>query len=345
MARSGETLRVYNWSDYIGEETIRRFEAETGIDVHYGTYDSSEQLESALMKDMAGFDVVVPTSDYLGRTLRTGRFMPLDRALIPNWDQLDPAQMAAAEAFDPGNRHAAIYLWGTTGIGYNPAMVREHLGADAPLDSWALLLDPENAAKLADCGITMLDSGVEVLPPVMNYLGYPPGTDDPEALAAAAAAIAAIKPHVRNFYTTEYIDDLASGEVCVSMGWSGDVFIAQDRADESGLGVEIVYSIPKEGTVLWFDMLAIPADAPNPEAAHAFINFVLQPEIMAGITNHVYYPNAVPASLPFVSPEIRDDPEIYPPPDVRANLFPSGPYGVRTQRMMTRLWDELRAGD
>ncbi len=337
-------LNIYNWSDYIAEDTIEKFEAETGIDVTYDVYDSNEVLEAKLLAGSSGYDLVVPTSDFLRRQINGGIYMPLDRSKIPNWDNLDPAMMERAAAYDEGNEHAVIYMWGTNGIGYNVDMVRERLGEDAPTDSWDLILDPANAEKLADCGITILDSATEVLPAVLNYLGFDPGSSDPDELEQAAAAIEAIRPHVRYFHSSQYISDLANGEVCVSIGFSGDVFIAADRAAEAGQGVEIAYIIPKEGTLQWFDMMAIPADAPNPDEAHAFINFVLQPEIMADITNYVYYPNAVPASKEFIDPEITESEQIYPPQNVLDNLFPSQLRDARTDRTMTRLWTRIRTG-
>jgi putrescine transport system substrate-binding protein len=339
-----QSLHIYNWSDYIAEDTIAKFEEETGIDVTYDVYDSNEVLEAKLLAGSSGYDIVVPTSDFLRRQVAGGIYMPLDKAKIPNLANLDPEMMARAAAYDPDNAHSAIYMWGTNGIGYNVEMVRERLGEDAPTDSWDLIFDPANAEKLADCGITLLDSATEILPSLLNSLGYDPGTSDRGEIEEAAGLIEAIRPHIRYFHSSQYISDLANGEVCVSVGFSGDVFIAADRAAEAGRGVEIAYSIPKEGTLLWFDMLAIPADAPNPDAAHQFINFVLQPEIIADITNYVFYPNAVPASLTHVEDEVKTNPAIYPSAEVLANLFPSQLRDARTERTMTRLWTQVRTG-
>ncbi len=339
-----EELHIYNWSDYIAEDTIAKFEAQTGIDVTYDVYDSNETLEAKLLAGSSGYDIVVPTSNYLRRQIEGGIYMPLDKAKIPNLANLDAAMMERAAAYDPDNAHAAIYMWGTNGIGYNVAMVEERLGADAPTDSWDLILDPANAEKLADCGITLLDSATEMFPPILNKLGYDPGTTDKDELAEAAAVLEAIRPYIRYFHSSQYISDLANGEVCVSVGFSGDVFIAADRAAEADRGVEVAYSIPKEGTMQWFDLMAIPVDAPNADAAHKFIDFVLQPEIIADITNYVWYPNAVPASLEFVDEEIKSDPAIYPPEDILAKLFPSPNYDPRTARTLTRLWTQVRTG-
>ncbi|MGF6860093.1 putrescine transport system substrate-binding protein [Rhodobacteraceae bacterium MBR-64] len=339
-----QTLNIYNWSDYIAEDTITKFEEATGIKVVYDVYDSNEVLEAKLLAGSSGYDLVVPTSNFLQRQVKAGIYMPLEKAKIPNLANLDPGLMKSAAAYDAGNAHSAIYLWGTTGIGYNIDKVAERLGDAAPTDSWSLVLDPANAAKLADCGISILDSAVEVMPGVLAWLGLPPDSTDPDDIEKAMAALTAIRPYVRYFHSSQYITDLANGEVCLSIGWSGDVFIAMDRAAEAGNGVNIGYTIPSEGTLQWFDMMAIPADAPHPDAAHAFINFVLQPEIIADITNYVFYPNAVPASKEMIDPEITGDPAIYPPQEVLDKLFPATVYDARTDRMINRLWTQVRTG-
>jgi putrescine transport system substrate-binding protein len=344
QAGAQQSVNVYNWSDYIAEDTIAKFEAETGIRVVYDVYDSNDVLEAKLLAGSSGYDVVVPTSGYLRRQIAAGVYMPLDKSKVPNFANLDPALMESVSRSDEGNQHAAIYLWGTNGIGYNIEKVRERLGDDAPVDSWSLVFDPEIAAKLADCGISFLDSSQDMFPVALRYLGLPPDSTDADELEQAAQLLEAVRPHVRYFHSSQYISDLANGETCVAVGWSGDVFIAMDRADQAGQGVEIGYTIPEEGTLVWFDMMAIPKDAPNPDAAHAFIDFVLRPEIIADITNYVYFPNAVPASLDMVEAEIRDDPAIYPPEEVMANLFPSPIYDARADRVLTRLWTRVRTG-
>jgi len=338
---SAAGLHVYNWADYIAPDTVARFEAETGIKVTYDVYDSNEVLEAKLLAGNSGYDVVVPTSTFLRRQIPAGVYRPLDRAKLPNWDNLDPMLMAGAEADDPGNAHGVIYLWGTNGIGYNVAKVKERLGEDAPVDSWALVFDPAYAAKLADCGITMLDTASEMVPLALAWLGLPPDSMKPEDLDKVAALFAAIRPYVRYFNAVQYNNDLASGEVCVSVGFSGDVFVAADQAAD---GIEIAYSVPKEGAMLWFDMLAIPADAPHPDAAHAFIDFLLRPEIIAGITNAVFYPNANARAAPLVDPAILSDPAIYPTPEVMARLFPQPVHDARDDRTLTRLWTRVRTG-
>lgn len=339
-----DALHIYNWSDYIAEDTIEKFEAETGIDVVYDVYDSNETLEAKLLAGNSGYDIVVPTSQFLQRQVMAGVYQPLDKSKLPNLANMDAGLMEDAAEYDPGNEHAVVYMWGTTGLGYNVEAVEERLGANAPTDSWALIFDPANAEKLADCGITLLDSSTDMLPSALAYLGLDPTSSDEADLQKAAEALEAIRPYVRYFHSSQYISDLANGEVCVSVGYSGDVFIAADRAAEAENGVEIAYSVPSEGAQQWFDMMAIPADAPNPEAAHAFIDFVMDPQIAADITNHVWYANANEASMPLVDPEIAQDPAIFPPEEVRAKMFPTVLRDARTDRLMTRLWTTVRTG-
>lgn len=344
LAQDNKTVHIYNWSDYIAEDTIAKFEAATGIKVVYDVYDSNETLEAKLLAGNSGYDVVVPTSTFLQRQIGAGVYQELDKSKLPNLKNMNPELMKAAAANDPDNAHSAIYMWGTIGIGYNKAKIEERLGADAPVDSWALLFDPKYAEKLKDCGITLLDSPTEAFPAALAYLGLDPLSKNPDDLAKAAEVLTGIRPYIRYFHSSQYISDLANGEVCVSLGYSGDVFQAAARADEAGKGVEIKYSVPKEGAQQWFDMMAIPADAPNPEAALAWINFIMDPQITADITNYVWYANANEASMPLVDAEIRDDPAIFPSAEVRAKLFPGQVYDARTDRLMTRLWTQVKTG-
>ncbi len=343
-AAQDKVVNVYNWSDYIAPDTVAKFEAETGIKVVYDVFDSNETLEAKLLAGSSGYDVVVPTSSYLRRQIAADVYLPLDKALLPNLANMDPSLMESAAAYDEGNAHAVIYMWLTTGIGYNVAKVAERLGDAAPVDSWSLVFDPAFAAKLADCGIAMLDSSSDMLPSALAYLGLDPTSDSEEDMTKATELIEAVRPYIRYFHSSQYISDLANGEICVAVGFSGDMFLAADRAVEAGNGIEIAYSIPKEGALLSFDMLAIPSDAPNPENAHAFIDFIMKPEISAAITNTVYYANANAASLPLVDPEIANDPSIYPTDEVKANLFPTVTHDARTDRMITRLWTRIRTG-
>jgi putrescine transport system substrate-binding protein len=301
-------------------------------------------LEARLMAGASGFDVVVPTADFLRRQIRAGVYQPLDRALLPNLGNLDPDLMAQAATFDAGNAHAVIYMWGTTGIGYNVQALADRLGPDAPVTGWGTVFDPEVAAQLADCGIALLDSVTDMIPAALAWLGRDPMSTEPSDFEAAAAAIQAIRPHLRYFHSSRYVEDLASGEICLAVGYSGDVFQAMDRAAEAGTGAEVAYVIPSEGAMVWFDMLAIPADAPNPAAAHAFIDFLLRPDVAAANVAHVYYASPNTAAEALIDPDILADPAIYPPPDLRARLFVPVSYDARADRALTRLWTRVRTG-
>ncbi len=339
-----KVLHVYNWSDYIAEDTIKKFEAKTGIKVTYDVYDSNEVLEAKMLAGSSGYDVVVPTSDFLQRQIAAGVYAKLDKSKLPNLKNMDPALMKAAASYDKDNEHAVIYMWGTTGIGYNTKMVAKRLGDKAPTDSWSLVFDPANAAKLKDCGISFLDAPTEMIPAAMNYLGLDPRSTKKEDLEKGAALLEKIRPFVRYFHSSQYISDLANGDICVSVGWSGDVFQARDRASEAKKGVEIGYSIPKQGALQWFDMMAIPVDSKNKDAAHAFINFVMDAQITADITNYVWYANGNKASLPMVEQEIKDDSGIFPTKEVSAKLWGAKVYKKRTDRVITRLWTKIKTG-
>ncbi|QPH54486.1 polyamine ABC transporter substrate-binding protein [Pontivivens ytuae] len=339
-----DVLNVYNWSDYIAEDTIAQFEEEFGVTVNYDVYDSNEVLEARLFAGNTGFDIVVPTSDFLRRQAAAGVYMPLDRDRLPNLANMDAELMEAASAYDPGNEHAIIYMWGTTGIGYDAAKITERLGEDAPLDSWSLIFDPEIVSQLADCGVTMLDAPTEMLPAAMNYLGLDPRSTDTADFEAGAELLESIRPHVRYFHSSQYISDLANGDVCLSVGWSGDIFQAQARAAEAENGVEITYVIPDEGALQWFDMMAIPADAPNPDLAHEFINFIMRPDVTADITNYVWYANANEASMELVDEEITSDPAIFPTEETAEGLYPAAVYDARTDRTVNRLWTQVKTG-
>ncbi len=337
-------LHVYNWSDYIAEDTIEKFEAATGIEVTYDVYDSNEVLEAKMLAGSSGYDIVVPTSDFLQRQIAAGVYAELDYSLLPNASNMDAELMAGAAAYDTDNAHAVIYMWGTTGIGYNVEMIAERLGEDYEVDSWALIFDPEISGKLADCGISMLDAPTEMLPAAMNYLGLSPNSTDKADFEAGAALLESVRENIRYFHSSQYISDLANGDICVSVGWSGDVFQALYRAEEAENGVEVGYVIPKEGALQWFDMLAIPADAPHPEAAHAFINFIMDAQITADITDYVWYANGNEASMSLVDPDITSDPGIFPTEEAKAALWASVPYDARTDRTVTRLWTRVKTG-
>lgn len=343
-ATAQDTVNIANWSDYIGETTLADFTADTGITANYDVYDSNEVLETRLLAGSSGYDIVSPTGmPFLARQIQAGIYQPLDPALIPNLQFLDPALMARAAAADPGNEHAIIYQWGTNGFGYNVDAITQRM-PDAPVDSFAMVFDPEIVSQFADCGVTILDSEDEVLPLVLHYLGLDPYTQDSADLAQAEALLMAIRPFVRYFHSSQYINDLANGDVCLSVGWSGDVVQAYYRALEAENGIDVAYTIPVEGTIIWFDMMAIPADAPNPAAAHAFLDFILRPDVMAGISDYVAYANAVPDAWPLMDQEIVEDPSIFPTADVMERLFPAQVLPMRASRERTRLWTRVRTG-
>ena len=344
-ARAEEpVLHIYNWSDYIAPDTISGFEAETGIRVTYDVYDSNEVLEAKLLAGHSGYDIVVPSaSPYLGRQIAAGALRPLDKSKLPGLDNLDPRIIALVARVDPGNRYGIPYLWSVTGIGYNPALVERTLGAQPP-DSFALLFDPAYASKLATCGMSILDTPQEVFPAAFSYLGLPPDGRSLADLDTAAAMLRRIQPDVRKFHSSQYINDLATGDLCVALGYSGDVIQARNRAQEAENGVEVAFRVPREGAQMAVDMLAIPRDAPHPDNAHAFIAYLLQPKVIAAITNAVSYPNPNLAAIEFVAPEIRGDPGIYPPEEVRRHFYMNLPSPRDYERARTRAWMRVKSG-
>ena len=337
---NARVVNFYNWSDYIDPETLPAFEAETGIDVRYDVYDSNDVLEGKLLAGNTGYDIVVPTGNFFEVQRRAGLFQPLDRAQLTNYGNLDPDMLAKLESLDPGNQYAVPYAWGTNGLGINLDEVSRRI-PDAPLDSWDLLFDPEHAKRLADCGITLLDAADEVNEIALNYLGHPYDSSDPAQLEEAMAMVAKIRPYVRYFHSSQYIDDFANGEVCLVLGWSGDLYQAMDDARE---GLNLDYVIPGEGTIVWFDLLVIPADAPHPDNAHALIDYLLRADVAARITNHTFFANANRASFEQLDSAIRNDPDIYPPPEVMARLFPNPVKAPDYVRSRNRLWTQLKTG-
>jgi putrescine transport system substrate-binding protein len=337
-------VNVYNWTDYIDPYAVSRFTRETGIKVRYDVYDSLETLEAKLLAGSSGYDVVVPTSEpTFSRLVRTGALRPLDRAAMPSLAGLDPVLMKRVGTSDPAGAHGAIYLWGTIGLGFDEAKIRA-LAPDADLTGWDLLLKPENARRISRCGISMLDSATEVIPSVLRVLGRSPDSTSADDLDAAERTLRAIRPYIRNFASSGIIEALAGGEACLALSYSGDVIQAGARAREANTGRDIRYVAPEQGAQLWFDMLAVPKDAPHPAEAMAFINFMLRPDVIAGVTNQVRYPNAVPASLTEVRPEIAANPGVYPPAAARANFFTVGPVAAETARARARMWTRFKAG-
>jgi putrescine transport system substrate-binding protein len=340
----GPVVNVYNWTDYIDPAAVQRFEKETGIKVRYDEYDSLETLEAKLLTGASGYDVVVPSDEpSLSRLIKAGALAAIDRSKVPNWKNLDPALMQRVAAADPGNTHGAIYLYGSTGLGILPDRISA-VAPGAPLDSWDLLFKPEWASKIAKCGIVMMDSEIDVIPTVLHYLGRSPDSTDAEDLAAVEKTLMAIRPYIRNFASAGALEELATGKACLALDYSGDVAQAAARAREAKHRVTVRYVIPKEGAQIGFDMLAIPADAPHKDAALKFINFLLQPDVMAGITNKVRYPNAVPESRPMIGADLLSDSAVYPPPDAMARMFHIGPVPLAAERARTRMWGRFKAG-
>ena len=344
VATHAEEVRVYNWSDYIDEELLTQFEEETGYDLIYDVFDSNELLETKMLAGGSGYDVVVPTGTFLQRQISVGAFQQLDYSKLSNATNLWGVIQDRTEQYDPGGKYSVNYMWGTTGIGYNIQKVEEALGEDAPLDSWSLVFDPANMAKLADCGVHFLDAPAEMIPAALNYIGEDPNSHDPDVIAKAESVFAGIRPYIQKFHSSEYINALANGDICVAVGWSGDVFQAQYSAAEAEKDYEIDYSIPVEGAQMWFDQLAIPEDAPNPDGAHAFINFILDAENSAAATNYVWYASGNEAAQEFIDPEILEYPAVYPDAETLEKLFTTTPYDSKVQRVVTRLWTKIKSG-
>jgi len=342
-AQEEKVLHVFNWSDYVAEDTVPNFEKQTGIKVTYDVFDSNDVLETRLLAGNSGFDVVVPSASFLERQIKAGVFQKLDKSQLPNMKNLDPDIMQRVGLHDPNNEYSIPYLWGTTGIGYNEDKIKKILG-DAKPDSWNYIYDPKLAAKFKDCGISLLDAPDEILKTVLAWMGRDPNSQKEEDLKAAEEKLMPIRPFVRKIHSSQYIDDLANGDLCIAVGWSGDILQARDRADEAKQGVKIKYAIPKEGTIVWFDMLAIPADAKHPKNAHAFINYLMDPQVAANNSNTVNYANPNAQSLSMVNDEVKNDPGIYPTPEVKAKLFPSLAYGEDFQRLMNRMWTKFQTG-
>ncbi len=344
LASAQEEVRVYNWSDYIDEELLTKFEEETGLKLIYDVFDSNEVLETKLLAGGSGYDVVVPSGTFLQRQIQAGAFQKLDYSKLPNAVNLWDVIKERTAQYDPGNQYSINYMWGTTGIGVNVNKVREVLGEDAPIDSLSLIFDPANMEKLQACGVHFLDAPTEMIPAALKYLGEDPDSQDTDVIARAEPVLSAVRPYVQKFHNSEYINALANGDICVAFGWSGDILQARDRADEAENGVEIAYNAPVEGALMWFDQMAIPVDAPNPDGAHKFLNFMMDARNMAQATNYVYYANGNLASQEYILPEILEDPAIYPDEETLKNLYTTTPYPPKVQRFVTRMWTRIKSG-
>ncbi|RMO56762.1 hypothetical protein ALQ38_05088 [Pseudomonas marginalis pv. marginalis] len=338
-----KVLHVYNWSDYIAPDTIANFEKESGIKVVYDVFDSNETLEAKLLAGKSGYDIVVPSNNFLAKQIKAGVYQELDKTKLSNYDNLNTSLLKAVSVSDPDNKHAFPYMWGSIGIGYNPEKVKAALGVDK-IDSWDVLLKPENIAKLKSCGVSFLDSPTEMLPIALHYLGLPTDSQKKDDLKQAEALFLKIRPSIGYFHSSKYISDLANGNICVAVGYSGDIQQAKSRAAEAGGKVKVAYDIPKEGAGSFFDMVAIPKDAENVDAAYKFMNYLLKPEVMASITNSVRFPNGNAKATALVDKDITSDPGIYPPADVQAKLYAIADLPAATQREMTRSWTKIKSG-
>jgi putrescine transport system substrate-binding protein len=338
------TVNVYNWSDYMEPSLVDQFTSETGITVRYDTFDSNDTLETKLLAGRSGYDVVVPTAYFLERQIKAGVFQKLDKSKLPNLRYLWPEIAQRLAKYDPGNAFAVNYMWGTTGIGYNVKKAREILGPDATLDSWDIVFKPEMLAKFKQCGIYFLDSSDDILPAALLYLGLDPNSSNESDLQKAADLVVKVRSSIRKFHSSEFLNALASGEACFAVGFSGDVKQAQKRAAEAKNGVDLAYSIPKEGAQLWFDNIAIPRDARNVDEAHAFINFLQKPEVAAKNSNYLSYANGNLASQAFIDKAILDDRTIYPDAATMARLYTINAHDAKTTRLMNRLWTRIKTG-
>jgi putrescine transport system substrate-binding protein len=338
-----KVVNVYNWSDYIDPSILEDFTKETGIKVTYDVFDSNEILETKLLAGGSGYDVVVPSGNFLARQIEAGVFQKLDKSKLTNLSNMWDVVTERVAKYDPGNEYSVNYMWGTVGLGYNTKKVQDALGVDK-LDSWSYFFDPEKLKKLADCGVYVLDSPADMIPAALWYLGLDPNSTSQEDVGKAEEALMKIRPYIRKFHSSEYINALANGDICLAVGFSGDVFQARDRAAEADQGVDIAYSIPKEGAQMWFDQLAIPADAKHVEEAHTLINYLMRPEVAAKASNYVFYSKGNKASQQFIDKDILGDTAIYPDEATLAKLYIVLPYDPKAQRVVTRSWTRIVTG-
>jgi putrescine transport system substrate-binding protein len=336
-------LNIYNWADYIAPDIVPNFEKEYGIKVHYDMFDANTVLQTKLLTGKTGYDIVVPSASFMAPQIRAGVFQKLDRAQLPNIRNIDSELARRMEPLDPGMAHGVNYFWGTSGIGYNVDKIRAAM-PDAPVDSLAMVYDPAVVSHFKKCGVIIVDEPAEVVSTVLIYLGRDAHSERPEDLAAAEKVLLAIRPNVRYIQAEQYMEDLANGEICLALGWSGDVLGAAMRAREAKRGVVIKYNIPREGALLFFDMMAIPADAPHPRNAHLFINYMLRPEVAARNSSFVHYASANAAAYPLIDPQVRDDPSVFPPPATMQRLVPDLPHSAAYMRALTRTWTRFRTG-
>jgi putrescine transport system substrate-binding protein len=340
---SSKVLNLYIWSDYLAPNTLSDFEKQTGIKIHVAYYDTNETLETKLLAGSSGYDIVVPTASYFERLIKAGAFTALDKSRLPNLKNMDPELMQKVKQNDPDNGHGVIYLWGTNGIGYNEKMVKA-LMPDAPLDSWRMIFDPAVASKLSKCGISVLDSPAEMLRAVYSYMGKDPNSQSADDLVQAEAIMTKIRPYITSINSSGYIEALANGDICVAVAYNGDVMQSRDRAKEANKGIEIKYALPKEGSIVWFDMLAIPKEAPNLESAYVFMNYMMTPQVIADVSNFKRYADANAAAQALVLPAVKDDAAIYPTPAQREHLTLQSADSAEQTRAITRIWQKFKTG-
>jgi putrescine transport system substrate-binding protein len=336
-------LNIYNWTDYIGENTVANFEKEYNVKVRYDTYDGNETLEAKLVVGNTGYDIVFPSSSFFARQIKAGIYQRLDRSKLTNWSNLDQWVLQQQAAYDPGNAYAVPYMWGTNGVTYNVDMIKERM-PDAPLDSLRMVFDPEIVSKFKDCGVSLLDSPEDVFPLALAYMGKDPTSQNPDDIVAATEMLMKIRPYIQVFDSQQYLNALPNGDRCIAMTWSGDYAVAAARAEEAGLKINLAYTVPKEGSNIWFDAMLVPKDAPNKDNAMLFLNYMLRPDVIADCTNYTYYANGNRASRSLILPEILDDPAIYPDEETQKRMFPSVVRNEEVQRVITREWTRLKTG-
>jgi putrescine transport system substrate-binding protein len=342
-ARAEGELNIYNWSDYIGENTVANFEKEYDVKVRYDTYDGNETLEAKLLLGNTGYDLVFPSSSFFARQIKAGIYQKLDRSKLTNWSNLDQWVLKQQAGYDPGNVYAVPYMWGTNGFTYNVEMIKERM-PDAPVNSLSMVFDPEVVSKFQDCGVSFLDSPEDVFPLALAYMGKDPTSQNPDDIVAATEMLMKVRPYIQLFDSQQYLNALPNGDRCIAMTWSGDYAVAAARAEEAGLDIDLTYTVPKEGSNIWFDAMLIPKDAPNAENAHLFLNYMLRPDVIAECTNYTYYANGNMAARPLVLPEILEDPAIYPDEETQQRMFPSVVRDETVQRVITREWTRLKTG-
>ncbi|KZL09476.1 Putrescine-binding periplasmic protein precursor [Pseudovibrio axinellae] len=337
------SVNVYNWSDYVDAQVLEDFENETGIEVNYDTFDSNELLETKLLTGNTGYDVVVPSATFLQRQIQAGVYQRLDKSKLPNLKHMDPLLQERTELFDPGNEFSVNYMWGTSGYGVNEDKVLA-LNPNAPIGSWDLLFNVDELSKIAKCGVYVMDEPDEMFPAAMHYLGLDPDSNRPQDIQKASELLESIRPYIRKFHNSEFVTGLANGDICLAFGWSGDVLQAAERADEADKGVQVTYTLPKEGAQMWFDQLAIPADAENVEEAHEFINYLMRPEVIAKMSDYVYYANGNKDATGLIDETVATNPNIYPTEEVKQRLYTIGAKPLKAQRLMNRAFTQVKTG-